>query len=272
MKIGALLERCYDFGVDDVLSEHLAFDINEGLIKTYPPFDTIRYVKTHVKNISDNNICEYDIDIRVEHIASSVNPEFPPENILLTSKGKELNASDEFEFKRMFGLCGWVLSRKNMSIDRDSGDNAFDYIFEPKFNYDITEDIKNKISYLYHVSPEIYKDKILRQGFVPKSKNASFDYPDRVYLLLLTGNPINQAKNFALSLAQRVKWKEDLSSPGEYPMYVLYAIDVSKLQQGTRIYRDPISKYGVYTFSNIPPDAIAGSMNINPNEAEFPSM
>jgi len=59
-------------------------------------------------------------------------------------------------------------------------DNLFDIINSAESKFDeIVEDIPNK---LYHLSINEYKDKIIKYGLYPKSKNKLTSHLDRIYL------------------------------------------------------------------------------------------
>ena len=97
---------------------------------------------------------------------------------------------------------------------------------------------------LYHISPDVYKDKILRVGRAPRSKNKTANHPDRIYLAT--------NKNEAVNLATDNKFYP------EHNYFTVFEIDLKKLnaRREIKFFRDPAFKGGVYTYENIPPQYI----------------
>lgn len=107
--------------------------------------------------------------------------------------------------------------------------------FEAK--YDTVAEITT--NYLFHVTDKRFVDKILKNGLVPKTKSKLSTHPDRVYA-------IDNIKSISAIVRHPGQTIKD-------PVYL--KITVNKLNNVTW-YKDPNSE-GVYTYSNIPPNAIS---------------
>lgn len=104
---------------------------------------------------------------------------------------------------------------------------------------------------MYHATPTIYIDKILKQGLVPKSKNSFSNYPDRVYFIL--GDDLTQENLMLFGYLQKNRSGETIHDDNQY---TILQIEIEKLLSNTQMYIDPRAKNAVYTHDNIPPNAI----------------
>jgi hypothetical protein len=102
---------------------------------------------------------------------------------------------------------------------------------------------------LYHCTPKIHLDKILKNGLYPKSKNKLSSHPPRVFLC--------DNLNKTISLVKQFKYQSNLG------VWTILEIDTSKIKE-FKIYIDPNYKNegGVYTMNNITPNAIR-DLNMN---------
>lgn len=120
-------------------------------------------------------------------------------------------------------------------------------------------------NYLYHVSPLSLKDKILKYGLSPKSKSfkdgSELKHSDRVYLF--NGYDECGIKLFLQQLGRKsIKFNSSLRELIRTDDFVVFKIDKSKIQN-LQLYRDnnfksndPKNPTAIYTYSNIPPNAI----------------
>lgn len=141
-------------------------------------------------------------------------------------------------------LCGYYCSKE----DYYKGDKRFlDLTYEPKY-IDEADYIVRLNKVLYHLSPLPYKEKILSKGFIPKSGNTKFTYPNRSYFFLG-----NVGKNNVKEWIPTFKYhnKKYKNTP-----YCLYTIDVNKIPEDVTFYLDPNLKGGCYTADNISPYTI----------------
>ena len=132
--------------------------------------------------------------------------------------------------------------------------NNFEY---HKFDKDVILNIEDGLKYqiyfeakydkivsinkdLYHVTTKKKLDKIQKIGLTPKSMSKISEHPDRIYLAI--------NKNGADFI------KNQLEQYNESELIVL-KIDITKLQNH-KFMKDPNYNVGVYTYQNIPPNAI----------------
>ena len=199
----------------------------EAEYATYPIYNTIRYVSKALQiPISQFSIVEKSDGT---------------ETIAL----KTINEEDLIEkVNKAMHLCGYYEGyRKNVNKD-----TRFIYVtYEPKFKETVNNDV-HKERVLYHVSPLPYKDRILKNGFVPKSGNSIFKYPDRTYFFLGSIGK-KEAESWITVFKSKNK------NYGDKP-YCLYTIDVKKLPRNIDFYSDPNLKGGIYTMDNIAPNVI----------------
>lgn len=142
-------------------------------------------------------------------------------------------------------LCGYYLARSVAYGD----DNRFVILrYEPKY-VDEAEYYVREHKYMYHISPSPYMNKIYRNGFIPKSHNGLFNYPDRCYFFL-----DNLSKDYIIREWIPTFKKVNKKYPNED--WCIYTIDISKIPDNVTFYLDPNLKGGVYTMDNITPKAI----------------
>jgi hypothetical protein len=174
---------------------------------------------------------------------------------------------DETEFNHLLRLInnlGWFISAVLISHSSMNWEK-FNYTkfiqtemntpwvsFQLEAKFDVELNIHD-YDILYHVSPSINKNKILRIGLVPKTKSKKMSHPERIYL---TDNE-NDSNVIAF---QFHKNNPDI------------ALSVSKINfkgvcrdnPSIRLFDDPNFKGGFFTLSNIPPKFISwdGEMEI----------
>ena len=134
--------------------------------------------------------------------------------------------------------------------------------FERKFNEDVTEDVE-AIGYIYHWTNSKVLDKIRKIGLKPNAK--SWDRLMTVDDKEGFWHKENDTKNwsriyfstrkFGIRYPRHYFSSQD-NDTGEILDYYLLTIDVDKCPAGTRFYLDPKDDNAVYTFNNIPPQAI----------------
>jgi len=101
----------------------------------------------------------------------------------------------------------------------------------------------------YHLTPDIYLDKIKRGGLTPKSESKISSHPNRIYMYL---NPGSSYKTLAGDLWRTSKYKNQIKS------YYILEIDLTQLPEH-QFYADPESSFGylgIYTNKSIPLSAI----------------
>ena len=129
--------------------------------------------------------------------------------------------------------------------------------FEPKIQNDISQQLRKEETFIYHITPAYNRGKILKIGFSPRSKNSLFNFPHRVYFIRGSVSD-RQIKTIGEQLCNAN------NSEGNDGSYVLFIVDLNKIPENIPFYFDSNYEYGVYTNSNIKPDAI-----VDVKEIEF---
>lgn len=153
------------------------------------------------------------------------------------------------DIKHDMKTCGYFQCNEDELID------GFVYLwFEPKFPEDITQKVHDSIRYLYHLTLAKNIEKIKRIGLVPKKGDKRFFYPERVYSVI--GDEINSANKDLFKEILKSKTNNNTAlSPQAFIPFVV-KIDVSKIPITTKFYNDPMAEESVYTYGNIPKEAI----------------
>lgn len=136
--------------------------------------------------------------------------------------------------------------------------------FEPKFDeYFKGSELSFRFSDImfYHVAPSHFKEKILKYGLVPKSKNGFLKYPDRVYLMRATSSGEKDVCELASELYDKSANKLNNG------FYSLFGIKSDGLED-VKFYTDmnmPGSD-AFFTYENIPPENIVFIKDFNISE------
>lgn len=144
-----------DAFVQDNISE-----INEGLIMT------------HDINSAKNIICR-KFNLRPQQFCISpisFDNTIVNLGVIILEKGTSQNVIGEI--KHYMQTLGYFECVKPEYVEE-----KIVLVFEPHFSKDISNEIKDKYKILYHATPTIYVNKILKNGLVPKSKNTLFFLP-----------------------------------------------------------------------------------------------
>lgn len=195
--------------------------ITEGLIKTYPIGITKRYLQK-LYGFDEGQIEIYENN-SIEKI-----------RIIIPNKETFID-----KIKSTLNLCGYFCSKEG---NYPYIDNWVYLNFEPKIQSNVNDYVR-QMSYIYHVTPSKYINKIAKIGLKPNFKNNFFTYPDRVYFFVNETIP-----NEIYQLKQQLKQNNE--------KYSLLIIDVSKMPEHINFFLDPNYDYGIYTNDNIPPDCI----------------
>lgn len=228
--------------------------IKDGLIHTYP-------IKTAVKLIKRD----------LNGIKASVDVEEETGTIFLKGYSDSFNRGNIEQLIRVITLCGYFPSifefydgddnfLKSLNYKLVSNEVEYflflsDLDFEIKNSYFIQIVIESKFNKpitnipdkLYHVTPSVFREKILSIGLSPKSLSKKAYHPGRIYLgfnLLVTKN-----------LAYQFNYK------GEYILIEInmdkIGLNNLKLKDYIQLYDDPdFPNNGCYTNENIPPNCI----------------
>ncbi len=110
-------------------------------------------------------------------------------------------------------------------------------MFEAKFDIEI----ENIGDIIYHIYPIKYKDKILKNGIIPKSRMRKLYHPERCYF---TYSKVESEK-----LVKEFEFIDKINNIEND--YGIVSVDTNKLIKNTKFYNDPNS-VGFYTYDNIP--------------------
>ena len=210
--------------------------LEEGLVRTYPIEKTVDYIKSYY-SIEDDQILIVDSENGLKHIKVRV----------------PITPSNVEKIKKSMDFFGYYLSapREDRLIP-----GTWSWLqFEPKFQ-DTPVDIRGEEKVLYHITPKYNEGKITHIGFSPRSKNVLFDFPNRVYFMRGSCGKLK-----ILGLADQLRRVNP--SEGNDGRYCLFTINLDKVPQDVVFYADPNYRYGVYTTSNIPPEAIVSVIDLD---------
>ena len=134
--------------------------------------------------------------------------------------------------------------------------------FVPDFQEYITERVLKENNYMFHISPTRFKEKILKRGLCPYSKNNEWKYQPRVYMILEYRFSIPMGKKVEFNIKSAVELAKLLhdAKPIEqkkWTEYTIYKIDISKIRSDVRLsYDQDYYPLGVFTTENINPEAL----------------
>lgn len=227
----------------DVLHDRQPLTIKEGLIATYPTERVIKSLSGNfnltvnggkgslgglwkLKGLEEPSPVG---DIRV------VKPNGEEEIILLT-----LPKDSKFQesIDKLLLKYGWFNSRT------DEDGSSLKYYYEKKFGDRFSvRQLRNMTDFVYHTTSSRVKEKILKQGLVPKeSRTPGFNNEPRIFF-----RPDVPTFEDAEAIC-RMK--------GDYAAPVVLEVDLSKLNQFQSFFFDSRWRNSIYTFEPIPPEAI----------------
>lgn len=96
----------------------------------------------------------------------------------------------------------------------------------------------------------------MKNRLVPKSNNAMFLFPDRIYCM--KGDNLTYLQKTQLKAIQdkRNSTEPHLRNPNDRLEYVLLKIDLTKVPDDVRLYNNPAAPRAVFCYDNIPASAI----------------
>lgn len=216
-------ERITEFSYGNPATRWVVDLVNEGLIKTYPVKDTVKYILKALGKVIKTGTTYTNNTIEV----------ILPERYL-----------DELDNCMM--CCGYY--KHKTPLYKQYGNILYAKAkYAPKFNRNQS---LSDYEYLYHWSPKYLESKIKSNGFVPKSRNDYFQYPDKIHFL------IDKLSNKQIYDCGQLIANANLNemNNGEY---VLYTLDVNKIPPDLKFYIDnDWEGYSLYTYGNIPYDCV----------------
>ena len=222
-------------------------------------YDNFDFVKNQKYDLNEGLIHTYDVD-KVKNIVC-IKFNLVPDQFRIENRGgdeslvklvfilldKDVSKNVIGDIKHFMSTCGYFLA-----YPQEIYEEIIVLIFEPRFSENIFTEIKEKYNYLFHATPTIYVNKILKNGLIPKNKNTLFLYPDRTFCMkgdVLTNNDIGLLKNVQMQRGKTVKYDNN--------EYTILKIDISMLPENMKMYTDPMAKGAIFTYDNIPPSAIS---------------
>lgn len=209
--------------------------LNEGIFKTYP----LKKVKKYIMDMFDLPDDNVQISLSEQNNLYFMFVVLPNVNGLINNVIKAM------------ALCGYFCSYKDII---DNGNKIY-LQFEPKHQDNANEEVRS-MKYIYHVSPEYNKTKILQNGFSPKAKNSLFTYPDRVYFFKQ-----NSTENDITDLVNQMNRFNN--SAGNKNKYIVFVLSIDKIPNNVNFYLDGNYENGVYTNDNIPPSSIIDMIELD---------
>jgi hypothetical protein len=234
--------------------------LNEGLILTHDIHDakhTLEHILSkyffydiEIKNNKINLILSEGFFIEKTYLEFLIlinNLGFYIKTLKITNKQNRTNIFKPNDFKENY-------------LDNNILQNFIKYeiILEPK--YDIKHTLKTNI--LYHVTETKYLDRILKNGLIPKSKNTTGFYPERIYLVynLDDANTYIKTKDnyYMLNID---KTKQPNKSKFQKIEYCILKITLPE-NNDLIFYEDPnFLNKGIYTYDNISKENIHPMVN-----------
>ncbi len=249
-------ERTLDFDTDGMTYEEMVREVirrsrrdlprdvlSEGLITSYDAETVARKVNSR-----------FDLSVFLDDVGDD---NVGVVNVIGVLVPKKMGKYEIGELMHFMSSCGYFKNQKQ-AVTKDG--NFYIYVFEPTFSKDITQLVKNRCRFLYHMTPKIYLNKILRNGIVPKGSNEGgsgrFFYPDRTFLMM--GDVPPTKRNTALYSVQKLKkvrlnGMDNENVPSDH---VMLKIDTALLSDDMKFYADPLTNNSIFTYDTISPNAI----------------
>ena len=229
----------------NVFGHHETIDeiIEEGIFRSYDAEKILEVLEHHYIIHRDNRAPKTESEITIEFDAYKDTPmtygtEEASVITIIVKRGTE-----EEKLKRFFNTCGWPAAEEH---NHETDKTSVVITFEKRRQ----EDELPVPKFLYHLTPENKVGKILKNGLAPKAQNKLGEHPDRIYFFSqkdLTLNYKSYADDFWTSAHKDTR--RDIK-------YSLLKIDTEKCRNDFKIYGDPNMVRGVWTFNNVPPEAI----------------
>jgi len=259
-----------------LLETYVKAILNEAGIKS--PLDVQTFIKSYKKFIleqaTDKSI--YDLEMNYKYWVEDMtydrwkNELFNENNIKIHYDEHRLETTTNFgghtreiykilpaeeEIKLFAKNRGWFVKRYILK------DNALIVIFESYKSKRVLPSRK-----LYHLAPDNAISSIMKKGLLRASKTANIDYPPRVYVFadFRSAKSFLQQQRMSRMMSQIYSQMYGIDADDIVGMnflsagdeMILLQIDKSKLLRGTKFYKDPDMPAGLYTYSNVPPQAL----------------
>lgn len=217
------------FNINETVKEN---PLLEGIFRTYKPEKVLKYLEKRYGDAAIVNIFDGDNE----------------EKIFLIKTG-DVDYNQNIIDKDM-ALCGYFPSY----VEKNNGQRTIQY--EPR-HQNAVNDIVQDAEYIFHITKTNRVKKILNIGLTPKTHNKKFNYPDRVYFFLKEPSYkewLDIIEEFYSAELKAYKMRQTNNLPYE-GSYTVLSIDTGKIKN-TNFFYDPNAENCVYTYDNIPPEAI----------------
>ncbi len=229
-------ESLPNFSYYEVLMNQKPLLIKEGLIMTYPTDNVVSILSSlyGLKINNKTNLLGRNEEKNENGNINVVKLNGEEDTIIITLKNNSL-------FNDINAHClkyGWV----NYRTDEENKNKI--YYFEKRFGDRFTANaLKNMCKKIYHITSSTLKNKILKQGLVPKeSKTHGFKNEPRIYFRI---DLPSKEQAYSLNLM-----KFNLAPP------IVFEIDVEKLDKSHAFFFDSRWQNSIFTFEPIPVNAI----------------
>lgn len=238
--------RIFDlFGYDLMKNKVLC---SEGIIKSYNIGFVLDRLSQRFGLVEWNNT-DYDKCYGYIIVNKEINPkEVDVFDIIIPSNSEYMD-----EIKKFCQLCGWYCSAEFPQ----RGMEGYSRISFEKEHYSDEEQVKLGDAY-FHITPLQKVEKILRQGLCPKHNDKLSKHPSRVYLF-----PEGDKLGKHFNEDNAIEVADMLDNPlgrfsrrsGRKTPYAALLIDTDKCNN-LKVFADPNFRGAVFTYDNIPPQAI----------------
>lgn len=238
------------------MSPSLEQIIEEGIYKSYTAEDIYRILSKHYDIGYEKTFKEENKKIGIGFDGYKVDDKYGTTEVSVIVLFVPNDFNDSENIKKFFETCGWKFA--------SSFQSTFEGYIGMQFEKNRQEDEIKVPNFLYHLTPTNKIPKILKNGLTPHAGNKKSDHIERIYFLQHKPNRI-QCKLFSHELWQagvekelflKSKTYDDVKQMTRDIKYSLLEIDVTKCNSNIKFYGDPNADGAVWTFDNIPPQAI----------------
>ena len=217
--------------------------IEEGIFESYSAEKILKILERHYRVYRNGELPVKENEMTIEFDAYKTSPKtYGTEEVSVITiilKG----GPEEEKLKHFFNTCGWPVAEEH----KYPADKTLAVItFEKRRQ----EDELPIPKILYHLTPENKVAKILKNGLAPKAQNKLGEHPDRIYFFLKKDLMLNY-KSYADDF-----WGSIHKGEPRKVKYTLLRISTEKCRNDFKIYGDPNMIRGVWSFDNVPPEAI----------------
>ncbi len=237
------------------MSETMQQIIEEGIHKSYEAEDIYKILLKNYDIGYEKTFLKQNKEIGIGFDTYREDGEYASDEVSVIVLFVKPDFQDIDKLKKFFEVCGWKCA--------DSFQSTYKGYIGIQFEKNKQTDMIDVPQFLYHLTPSNKVEKILRNGLTPHAGNKKSDHMERIYFLQNKPSKI-QCTLFAQELWQSSIEKKRFLKSKTYDgieklsrfQYSLLKIDVEKCNPNITFYGDPNADGAVWTFDNIPPQAI----------------